>query len=48
MGELAWNLGVNGLLNPEDDAFHGAKEEWFVIAENAAYPTPAAEPTGWN
>ena len=26
---LAWSNGMNGLLNPEDDDFNGAKEDWF-------------------
>ena len=35
---LACRLGINGLLNPEDDPWDGAKEEWYVSAENAAHP----------
>ena len=37
---LAWNNGINGLLNPEDDDFNGAKEDWFKIAENAVNNPP--------
>ena len=26
---LAWLHGMNGLLNPEDDEYLGAKEDWY-------------------
>ena len=35
MDDLAWYLGKNGLLNPEEDAYHGAKERWSVEAAEA-------------
>ena len=47
MGKLAWNLGINGLLNPEDDVIDGAKEEWFVVADAAAYSQREVGPSGW-
>ena len=35
MSRLAWELGRSGLMNAEDDAFHGAKEAWLESALNA-------------
>ena len=35
---LACRLGINGLMNPEDDPWDGAKEDWFASAQNATSP----------
>ena len=48
MSVLAWKLGVNGLLNPEDNAWDGAKEAWFASAENANFPEPEVEYQRWD
>ena len=48
MSELAWYTGNSGLVNPEEDAYHGAKEEWWARASEAAEFEPAAEHNGWG
>ena len=36
MSELAWHTGNSGLVNPEEDAYFGAKEEWWSRSSEAA------------
>ena len=48
MSELAWYTGNSGLMNPEEDAYYGAKEEWWSKASEAAELEPAVEHNGWG